>query len=106
MGKADAGTKKFWRDNERFADLFNAVIFNGESVIHPEDLTEMNTEASMALKTEKFTSKAGVLGSAQDLSGKNRRTERRYGAKRGGRTHRHSDRLKDTHQYGKKKKEG
>ena len=53
MGKADAGTKKFWRDNERFADLFNAVIFNGESVIHPEDLTEMNTEASMALKTEK-----------------------------------------------------
>lgn len=53
MGKADAGTKEFWRDNERFADLFNAVIFNGESIIHPEDLTEMDTEASMALKTEK-----------------------------------------------------
>ena len=53
MGKADAGTKEFWRDNERSADLFNAVIFNGESVIHPEDLTEMDTEASMALKTEK-----------------------------------------------------
>ena len=34
MGKADAGTKKFWRDNERFADLFNADIINGVSVIH------------------------------------------------------------------------
>lgn len=53
MGKADAGTKEFWRDNERFADLFNAVIFSGEPIIRPEDLTEMDTEASMMLKTEK-----------------------------------------------------
>lgn len=53
MGKADAGTKEFWRNNERFADLFNAVIFNGEAIIRPEDLTEMDTEASMVLKTEK-----------------------------------------------------
>ena len=26
----DTALKNFWRDNERFADLFNAVLFNGK----------------------------------------------------------------------------
>lgn len=30
--------KTFWRNNERFADLFNAVAFNGRQVINPDEL--------------------------------------------------------------------
>lgn len=44
--KADVILKDFWRQNERFADLFNAVIFRGEQVIKPEDLTERDTDMS------------------------------------------------------------
>jgi hypothetical protein len=36
--KPDTEMKKFWRDNEHFADLFNAYFFNGEKVIKPEEL--------------------------------------------------------------------
>ena len=44
--KADVILKDFWRQNERFADLFNAVIFRGKQVIKPEDLTERYTDMS------------------------------------------------------------
>lgn len=44
--KADVILKDFWRQNERFADLFNAVIFRGEQVIKPEDLAERDTDMS------------------------------------------------------------
>ena len=44
--KADVILKDFWRQNERFADLFNAVIFRGKQVIKPEDLTERDTDMS------------------------------------------------------------
>ncbi|MDO4261886.1 MAG: Rpn family recombination-promoting nuclease/putative transposase [Eubacteriales bacterium] len=45
-GKADVILKEFWRNNERFADLFNAVVFEGEQVLKPEDLQEMDTDMS------------------------------------------------------------
>ena len=44
--KADVILKDFWRQNERFADLFNAVIFRGKQIIKPEDLTERDTDMS------------------------------------------------------------
>ena len=44
--KADTIFKEFWRPNERFADLFNAVLFQGQEVITPESLTEMDTDVS------------------------------------------------------------
>ena len=44
--KADVVFKEFWRQNERFADLFNTVIFNGKEVIRPENLSEMDTDVS------------------------------------------------------------
>ena len=31
--KADHILKKFWKDNSRFADLFNACMFDGEQVL-------------------------------------------------------------------------
>ena len=44
--KLDVLLKDFWRSNERFADLFNAVMFQGEEVLRPEELQEMDTDVS------------------------------------------------------------
>lgn len=49
--KPDAILKTFWRDNARFADLFNAVLFNGNQVLKPEELVEADTDLSSLLKT-------------------------------------------------------
>ena len=48
--KPDTILKNFWRDNGHFADLFNAVFFNGEQVLKPQDLTEADTDVSSMLK--------------------------------------------------------
>lgn len=53
-GKADTILKDFWRQNERFADLFNAVIFNGEQVLRPEDLTERDTDMSGTIQFKDY----------------------------------------------------
>lgn len=42
----DVVMKDFWRDNERFADLFNAYFFHGEKVVDPRELIEMDTDVS------------------------------------------------------------
>lgn len=44
--KPDAVLKNFWRDNGRFASLFNAVVFGGEEVLQPENLEEADTDLS------------------------------------------------------------
>lgn len=48
--KPDTILKTFWRDNDRFADLFNAALFGGEQVLNPRDLTEVDTDVSSFLK--------------------------------------------------------
>ena len=56
MGKTDVKTKEFWRDNGHFADLFNAVVFQGEAVIQPEQLHEQDTDSSASVKgSEKYS---------------------------------------------------
>ncbi|MCD8018807.1 MAG: hypothetical protein LUF92_04265 [Clostridiales bacterium] len=42
----DIRLKDFWRDNARFADLANAAIFDGRSIIRPESLHELDTDMS------------------------------------------------------------
>lgn len=44
--KPDTILKNYWRNNEQFADLFNAVLFQGEPVIRPEELEDADTEES------------------------------------------------------------
>lgn len=39
MSTKDTVSHKYLSDNERFADAFNYLIYNGEQVIKPEDLT-------------------------------------------------------------------
>lgn len=38
--KPDLILKNFWRNNERFADLFNTVFFNGQHFIQADTLIE------------------------------------------------------------------
>ena len=45
----DVSLKTFWRDNEHFADLFNATVFNGKQVLKPDKLTEMDTDVSATI---------------------------------------------------------
>lgn len=48
--KPDTILKNFWRDNHRFADLFNTVLFDGSPVLKPKDLKEVDTEVSSVVK--------------------------------------------------------
>ncbi len=43
MGKIDARTKKYLSDNKRFADIVNYYIYDGEQMVKPDDLHEMDT---------------------------------------------------------------
>lgn len=49
VAKTDTVLKNFWKNNERFADLFNTVLFNGKQRLRPEDLTEVDAEVSSVL---------------------------------------------------------
>ena len=53
--KPDTVLKNYWRDNEQFADLFNAALFNGRPLIKPEELEDLDTEASSILEHRKHT---------------------------------------------------
>ena len=52
--KADVVFKEFWRENERFADLFNTVIFKGREIIQPESLSEMDTDVSGTIEMKDY----------------------------------------------------
>lgn len=62
--KPDTILKNFWRDNERFADLFNAILFDGENVIDPEELKEADTDISAV---PKFNGHADTLQKILDV---------------------------------------
>lgn len=48
--KPDTILKNFWKDNYHFADLFNAALFEGEQVLNPADLLEVDTDVSSILR--------------------------------------------------------
>ncbi len=48
--KPDTVLKNYWNDNEQFADIFNAVLFEGRQVIRPEGLEDVDTEESSVLE--------------------------------------------------------
>lgn len=62
--KPDAILKNFWRDNARFANLFNAILFDGENVIDLEELKEVDTDLSAVLK---FNGHADTLQKILDV---------------------------------------
>ena len=52
--KPDTVLKNYWSDNEQFADIFNAVLFEGNRVIRPEELEDVDTEESSVLQNRKY----------------------------------------------------
>lgn len=52
--KPDIVLKNYWNNNERFADLFNAVLFEGKSVIRPEELEDVDTEVSSVIEHREY----------------------------------------------------
>lgn len=52
--KPDTVLKNYWSNNEQFADLFNAVLFDGEPVIKPEELEDADTEESSVLEHKEY----------------------------------------------------
>ena len=54
----DVSLKTFWRDNEHFADLFNATVFNGKQVLKPDKLTEMDTDVSATIHSKSYNERS------------------------------------------------
>ncbi len=55
--KPDTILKNYWKDNGRFADLFNAVLFDGKPFIkpeEPEELDDADTDESSILEHREF----------------------------------------------------
>lgn len=52
--KPDIVLKNYWSNNEQFADLFNAVLFNGEQLIKPEELEDIDTEEASVLEHREY----------------------------------------------------
>ena len=50
MAKPDLAVKNWLSNKKRFADFFNGIIFNGEQVVSPEDLTPMDSETDFIVK--------------------------------------------------------
>ena len=44
MGKTDVNIKSWLKNKKRFADIFNGMCFNGQQVINPEELIDIDKE--------------------------------------------------------------
>ena len=51
----DVLLKEFWRNNERFADLFNTFLFNSEMILQPDCLQELDTDVSSVIELKGHT---------------------------------------------------
>lgn len=67
----DTALKNFWRDNQRFADLFNAVLFNGKEILKAEDLEGLVSDYKMNLiqvrESERFSFKNEDVNTVFDI---------------------------------------
>ena len=52
--KPDIILKNYWSDKEQFADLFNAVLFQGKQLIKAEELEDIDTEESTVLEHKQY----------------------------------------------------
>ena len=58
VGKVDVSIKQWLKNKERFADLFNGVIFNGRRVVLASELTEMDSESDIIVTDRNGKDKA------------------------------------------------
>lgn len=57
--KPDIVVKNYWRNNEQFADFFNAVLFDGEQIIKADELEDIDTEESSILEHKEYAESIG-----------------------------------------------
>ena len=72
MSNLDILSRDFWKDNRRFADLFNTVLYDGKQVILPEKLMEADSNLSGSIQTKRR--KMSLLKEGQILSESLQRT--------------------------------
>lgn len=56
--RPDTILKNYWSDNGQFADIFNAVLFEGKQVFKPEELENSDTEESFVLKHRDYAERS------------------------------------------------
>lgn len=56
MGKGNTAMKRWFREPERFADLFNGQIFEGRQIILPDELEPLDSDAGNVHCVENFHS--------------------------------------------------
>ena len=61
--KPDIVLKNYWNDSGQFADFFNVALFNGEQIISPDELEDMDTEESSILEHGNY---AGSIKASRD----------------------------------------
>ncbi len=61
--KPDIVVKNYWRNNEQFADFFNAVLFDGKEIIKADELEDIDTEEPSILEHKDY---AESIGAARD----------------------------------------
>ena len=61
--KPDIVVKNYWRNNEQFADFFNAVLFDGKEIIKADEREDIDTEESSILEHKDY---AESIGAARD----------------------------------------
>ena len=59
--KPDIVVKGYWRNNEQFADFFNAVLFDGKEIIKPNELEDIDAEESYILEHREYAESIGAL---------------------------------------------
>ena len=50
--KKDVALREFWKNNDRFADLFNTVFFKGKKMLKPEELQDTDSNVSAVLSSK------------------------------------------------------
>lgn len=58
MGKSNVAVRQFMKNKHRFADLFNAKLFQGRQVILAEDLEEIDSESDVLLEDKEGKKRA------------------------------------------------
>ena len=53
MGQNDLQQSEYFASNIRFADAYNGILFNGESIIKPEELEEGDSVFVQLFETSK-----------------------------------------------------
>lgn len=73
--KPDTVVRNYWKNNEQFADFFNAALFNGETIIRAQELEDIDTDESTVLENGNYAE--SIVASRDNIKVQKKST--RYG---------------------------